>query len=293
MTGFILRSDRLQVELAAPGSVYQGSRFDWSGFVTQVTLDGTHTFCVPESYQAGAGIGGIGLCNEFGIDQPVGYDEARPGELFPKPGIGLLRKTEEAAYNFAHPYEIAQPFPIGLECSPDRARVVVEPLPCRGYALRLNKTFRVKENWLEITYELENTGSRAVLTHEYAHNFAGIDGQPVGPDYRLRFPVPVCREEGASVGLDNLAFTAEAVGFTGIPHHGLYFLPLTHILTEKPQWELQRLSSGVGMREYDDFCPMRVAVWGTLHVLSAEIFVPIDLQPGSKQAWARRYEFFD
>ena len=49
---------------------------------------------------------------------------------------------------------------------------------------------------------------------------------------------------------------------------------------EGPQWELLHLPSGVGLCEYDDFAPMRVAVWGTDHVISAEIFVEIALQPG-------------
>jgi hypothetical protein len=28
-------------------------------------------------------------------------------------------------------------------------------------------------------------------THEYCHNFMGIDGHVIGPEYRLRFPYPV------------------------------------------------------------------------------------------------------
>jgi hypothetical protein len=59
--------------------------------------------------------------------------------------------------------------------------------------------------------------------------------------------------------------------------------------TGRPQWELVHLTSGVGMREYDSFMPSRVAVWGTTHVLSAEVFIDISLQPGETQTWERRY----
>ena len=62
--------------------------------------------------------------------------------------------------------------------------------------------------------------------------------------------------------------------------------------TEQPQFELLHTPSGVGMREFDDFSPCRVAVWGTRHVISAEIFYSIDVQPGEVQSWTRRYEFF-
>src|SRR5512135_3483133 len=94
-----LHSDRLEVEISQPGAAYSGTRFDWSGFVTQVTLDGKHTYCIPESLVPGEGSGGIGLCNEFGIDSPVGFDETKPGDLFPKIGIGLLTRLDKPDYS--------------------------------------------------------------------------------------------------------------------------------------------------------------------------------------------------
>ncbi|MBE3039355.1 MAG: hypothetical protein IMZ62_11155, partial [Chloroflexi bacterium] len=41
----LLNSQRLEVEISTPGAAYHSTRFDWSGFITQVTLDGAHTFC--------------------------------------------------------------------------------------------------------------------------------------------------------------------------------------------------------------------------------------------------------
>ena len=110
-----IQSPRLKVEIAEPGTVYQRTRFDWSAFITQVTLDGAHTFCVPESYEAGKGTGGVGLCNEFGIETAVGYADAEPGECFPKLGIGLLKKIDDAPYGFIPPFEIVEKFPIDIE----------------------------------------------------------------------------------------------------------------------------------------------------------------------------------
>ena len=34
-----LQNERLTVEIAQPGEHYDGTRFDWSGFITQVTLE--------------------------------------------------------------------------------------------------------------------------------------------------------------------------------------------------------------------------------------------------------------
>jgi hypothetical protein len=294
-----IHSDQLDVEIAPPGTVYQGTRFDWTGFITQVTLGGSgsthpHTFCVPESLQPGQGTGGIGLCNEFGNDLAVGYADARPGDLFPKLGIGLLQRTDEAPYNFFRPYEIAQRFPIEVETAADRATFTVQPLDCRGYAVRLRKTVAAQGNQIQIAYQLENVGRQPIVTNEYCHNFVGIDRHPIGPDYRLRLPYRIEVEMPSGVMgrmLGVLAIGDQEIGFRATPHQPFYCLLKGFARSERPQWELVHLPSGVAMRETDDRAPSRVAVWGTTHVISAEVFVDVQVQPGETQAWTRRYEF--
>jgi len=318
-----LKSDRLFVEIAVPGSVYGGTRFDWSGFITQVTLDGKHTFCVPESLKEGEGTGGIGICNEFGNEKTVGFEDARPGDLFPKLGIGLLRRPDKEGYNFFHPYEIAQPFHIQVEETENQARFVVDPLDCRGYAAQLTKTVSLRSNELLVEYHLKNVGSRLIDTHEYCHNFIGINGQAVSPDYHLRLPYHVALEDmrpsfrvmfrkmgpvllrkyAPDFLLNRLVDRyiqrmTEVLDFRGGHIHFIYrpespfFCRLQGFaLTQSPQWDLLHIPSEVGMREYDDFPPARVAIWGTTHVISAEVFVDIRLQPGESQSWSRRFEF--
>ena len=122
----VLAGDRLCVEIAPPGSeYYNGSRFDWTGFVVQVTLDNTHTFCGPES-RDGSGTGGIGLCNEFGIFRPIGFDDARPGDQFPKLGVGLLTQPDGSPYRFYRDYAI-EPFDIRVTSGCD----TIERVPSR------------------------------------------------------------------------------------------------------------------------------------------------------------------
>lgn len=314
----IIHSDHLEVEIAQPGSVYSGSRFDWSGFITQVTMDGKHTYCAPESYQEGHGTGGIGLCNEFGNDMPVGFDDATPGETFPKLGIGLLLKDDKP-YSFFRPYPVVKPFPIRVDAGTDQAIFIVEPVETHGYAARLTKTVSVAGRSLQIAYHLENEGQKAIMTNEYCHNFMAINRQEVGPDYSLAFPfIPrvedtwrqfkpllpgwmrilperwsdrmlikrfdkmqrVIRLEGSFLRLRNVpetAFYARLLGFER---------------TDQAQWQLVHVPSGVGLREFVDFTPVRLAVWGEAHVISAEVFTEIQLEPGQAVQWVRRYEFF-
>jgi hypothetical protein len=313
----IIQSPRLTVEIASPGTVYNRTRFDWTAFITQITLDRQHTFCVPEDYDPAKGTGGIGLCNEFGIEAPIGYDDAQVGESFPKLGIGLLKKPDDGPYNFFRPHEIVEKFPISVKAQADRVRFVVEPLPCRGYEARLTKTVQVQDNQLEIAYHLENTGTQVIATHEYCHNFVGIDQQPVGPDYTLHFPYAIQFHDDIAAMRQNvppplrslpheeidqrireyiqgsraiLNVQGQTLSLHATPERPFYCRPAGFSLTEQPQWELTH-TSGVNMREYDSFSPWRVAVWGVAHVISAEIFVDIRLEPGQKQEWTRRYEF--
>jgi len=318
-----IHSDQLTVEIAQPGSVYSGTRFDWTGFITQVTLvspgGARHTFCVPESLEPGKGTGGWGLCNEFGNDKAIGYADAQPSESFPKLGIGLLKRPEQPNYNFFLPHEIKQQFPIQIGTTENQAVFTIEPIECRGYAVRYVKTVSAHENWLEIAYRLENTGSKPIDTNEYCHNFMGIDEHPIGPDYRLHFPFTIQLEDIATAYrhflppllrillpgflLDMLLKRMAApgnkavkvqdadFGFVTTPQAPFYFRPLGFTKTDGYQWELTHLPSGVQMREFDDFTPCRVAVWGTAHVISAEIFVDIHIDPGQEKTWTRKYEF--
>jgi hypothetical protein len=317
----VLNSDRLTVEIAPPGTAYARTRFDWTALITQVTLDGQHSFCVPEDPDPTKGTGGIGLCNEFGIEQAVGYDDAQPGESFPKLGIGVLEKLDESPYTFMRPYKIVERFPIQIDTTGSEARFLVEPVDCRGYAARLTKTVTVQDATLEIAYHLENVGQKPIQTNEYCHNFMGIDGHLMGPDYTLRLPYPVRFEEPPPGMLRRalpgflrkivpdallapvarllmrrmgqvLVVNGSEISLRETPQRPFYRRLIGYALTEQPQFELVHTPSGAGMREIDDFAPCRVALWGTTHVISAEIFCPIDVQPGDAQTWTRRYEFF-
>lgn len=317
-SSIFLRSDRLTVEIAPPGTVYRDTRFDWTAFIVQVTLDGEHTFCVPESLQPGQGTGGIGLCNEFGIERPIGYDDAQPGEPFPKLGIGLLTRPDGRPYNFFRSYEIAHPFPIDVQAAADTVTFVVEPVDCRGYAASLVKTVSVRGCALKIAYRLENVGSRPIVTHEYCHNFCGIDNHPLGPDYRLRVPYEIAFEDvsarmtGRLPGplrllpraiqrglvqmmlgwMESILVTeGQALWCRSTPRRPFYRRLVGFSRTESAQWELIHTPSGVGIREHDDFTPSQVAVWGTTHVISIEVFLDVNVQPGETLDWARTYEF--
>lgn len=282
-----VKGNKLEIEIAYPGTFYSGSRFDWTGFITKVVLNGKHTFCAPESPIPGEGSGGYGFCNEFGITTPIGYDEAKPGEKFHKLGTGLLTRFDESDYFFFDKYEVT-PYPITIESGSNQVRFEVEPVECNGYSVHMIKEISIEENSMIIKYCLKNVGSKPIKTEEYCHNFISIDNNPTGPEYLLKFPYSVKADETPDV----LDISNNEMSWNKQPENDFYIIPGGFKPTPNHTWELIHKPSGVGVREISNFDIQKVAVWGKGHVISPEVFVTVNIEPGQTQSWERVYEFF-
>lgn len=286
-THFTLHNERLRVDVAIPGAIYKGSRFDWTGFIIQVLLDDKHTFCVPESSEEGQGTGGNGICNEFGIASPIGYNEAKPGEKFPKIGVGLLTRIDESPYSFGKAYAV-EPFPININVEGSSIEFVSEPIECNGYAFRLKKNISLFESYMKIDYQLDNTGSKAISTDEYCHNFIGINSLLIDENYRLKFSENLKMNKAS----ETVIMDSNEVRWIGSQKKPYYCstseLPEGHGFV----WELVNNCSKVGISEECGFSISKIALWGSKHVVSPECFISISINPGETKIWSRKYSFF-
>jgi len=289
---YILENDVLEIEVASIDD-YRGSRFDRTGFITQVRLkDGNHTFCTQESMHSGQGTGGIGICSEFGIVTPLGYDSAEVGECFPKLGVGLLTKSDREPYDFSRPYSVL-PFDVHVETGCDVITFHTESKECQGFEASVNKRISMDGNRLTIAYELLNTGNKPIRTEEYSHNFMRIDGHDYGPDYTLTFSFPIKVENMEQVYTPQvLQVSSNEIRFNEVPQHDVYLNPSVPVENSEIYWELIHEPSRVGVRETCNFPVGKLAVWGTAHVVSPEVFAVIDLNPGESQVWQRTFDFF-
>lgn len=284
-TGWELTTQRLQVRVAKPGFLYQRTRFDWTGIVTDVRLDNRHSFCSVESPDPLQGAGGIGIIGEFGIHEPVGYEDAAIGESFPKFGVGLLQKPDDNAYFFMRNYPVV-PYPSKVTLLDNGILFEQEPVDCRGYAARFTKTLTVEDNTLRMAYHMENTGSQPIDTTEYNHNFLLIDQTPTGTDYRLSFssPLTFLRNDGTVWTTDGTLTWPD-----GIP--GFYAQCGDVPPVSSLQWTLANLKTGGSVSERVNFGPVRIACWGMPHVISPEVFFPLRLTPGETTSWMREWTF--
>lgn len=283
----LLQTKRLAIEVANPGTVYTGSRFDWSGFITQVTLDGRHTFCMPEDTIPGLGAGGIGLCNEFGLNTPIGYYEAPAGGNFFKIGVGTLKKRKTEPDSPMRGYEIVDFCNITHEQTGEASMRFLSVNPAfDGYACRLEKTLTASDNTLTVAYRLENTGEKELITEEYIHNFVGIDGIPIGPNYHLSLAfTPEIKEQSV--------FTAngQTLSWAFTPKHAFYTKSSDIRCEDGVHWNLLETTTGCTMEEHDSFRAKLMAVWGVGHVVSAEAFYDVRLKPGESAEWSRTFIF--
>lgn len=292
MTGvsdyIILNSSRLKVEVAKPGKVYTRTRFDWTVFISQVTLDGKNTFCSKESYIPGDGTGGAGFCNEFGIETALGYEEAAVGEWFSKIGVGLLKKFSNDCYKFWVDYE-QRPYPVHISVDESCLKFELEPMDCNGYSVSLIKRLSVQDNRLKIEYSLENTGIKPIETNEYCHNFLRINDFKLGEEYRLNFPYGIKPDRKS----ETVTFQNSSIIWENTPDREYYHI-IEGFQPDMPfQWELIHKPTGIGVRELSRLQTTKIAMWGRSYVVSPEVFVSIRLEPGQTTQWCREYEFFD
>lgn len=287
MESLYLENNRLNVSVSFPGTFYSGSRFDWNGFITEIVLDKNHKFCMPESLIKGKGTGGYGLCNEFGIDEAIGYDEIDSGEFFPKIGVGLLKKSNNEPYDFFNNYEII-PFKAEILREDNSILLKHEPIMCNGYSFYYEKKISILENSLIIEYFLKNTGNKHISTSEYCHNFFSIDGESIGQNYIVNFPYEI----KASNVVGKIEFKNNMVTWNSKDLQEFY-CNISGNKENKHKFDIVNKNKNLAIREIDDFYVYKVALWGSSHVVCPETFIKIDISKGQKVSWKRKYEFYN
>lgn len=291
----VISRDRLKVRIYLPDAergFYRGKRFDWSGMIHRVEY-GEHTFYGPwqtSRNPTGHDHNSVGPCEEFGMQEPLGYTEARPGETFIKIGVGHLKKLDGKKYSFDGKYPVARPGAWKILREKDWIRFEQSVRDERGWGYRYVKTIRLVSGSpiFDIEHELENTGKRRIDTDFYNHNFTSIDDERIGKNYQLSFSFPFTPRR-------SLRGVAEARGKT------LRFLkdlptPLfTEIdglkgTVEDAQFTIENLKSGAGVRISGDRAPFKINFYTAPRAIAPEAFLRLVVEPGKTLSWKIRYE---
>jgi len=289
----ILKNNNLEICIDFPLKNYQFSRFDWTGKIAAVKFKGIPVSTQEKISGDKENIYGKGFYNEFGIEMPIGFDDIKEGEYFPKIGIGSLKK-EGKNYAFSKKYEI---LPANFKVTTEKNKLIVEceSKSMNGYSYLLRRETELLESSFVIRYSLRNTGVKTITTNEYCHNFLAINKELMGSDYILKFPFDLNAElfDAALNPEGKVLVEKEKITFNSTPEEQFFYGNLTGNKMVDASWELINTKSKIGIRETGSFKTNKVNLWGWKHVISPELFFDLSVEPGKTIEWSRTYAVYE
>ncbi len=281
----------------AKNGYYRGSRFDWSGVVGCLAYK-SHTYFgvwFPH-YDPLLHDAITGPVEEFRPRDaaPLNYDLAKPGELFVKPGVGALRRIDDAPFKFSAPYPVVDGGKWTVRASHDGVRFRQDLAGPAGISYVYKKVLKLEKHQpvLILDHALKNTGTKTIETDVYNHDFFMLDGAPTGPNMVVRFPFEPKAEPGLSNGgriegkqivYERELQTGEAAassltGFSGNVADYDFFV--------------ENRDSGVGVEQSGDLPISSIYFWSIRTTICPEAYVHLKISPGQTTHWTTRYRFY-
>jgi hypothetical protein len=297
----------------AKDGYYRSTRFDWSGVVGCVSLNG-HKFFGEwfTQYDPLKNDSITGPVEEFRIDDglmgynsppsseqsvrpgAIGYREARPGEEFLKPGVGVLRKVDDSPYQFGGAYPIVDTgkWAVKVRKRSVRFRQVLRGPEDYAYVYEKTLTLNKDEPVMTLQHSLKNTGKKVIETYVYDHDFFMLDGRPTGPGMVVHFnfePKPQ-GEIGAAAKIEGKDLLyVDVLG----PRKGVagYLKGYTDDVRDY-DFTVEDMRSKVGVQQTSDHSLARLYFWSTQTTICPEGYIKLKVAPGKTSRWTMRYRFF-
>jgi hypothetical protein len=272
---------------------YQAARFDWSGIVACVSLNG-HTFFGEwfNRYDPKTNDAVTGPAEEF--REPIGYEDAKPGDPFVKIGAGVLKRLDDQPYTIGGTYPILDHGKWTVKVHKDSITFRQELHSTIGYAYLYEKTLSLdkKAAGLHLTHSLKNIGTKPLTTTVYDHDFFMLDNNPTGPGMQVHFPfVPVPAKplpESVEIDGSTIKWVAEMQ-----PHHAPSG-EMTGFSDKASDFDFtfEDTKHGLGVEETSDSPMVKFFFWSTPKTVCPEGFIGIHVMPGETQRWTIHYRFF-
>jgi hypothetical protein len=267
---------------------YRANRFEQAGFILSLDYKGHSYF--PEAPRVHDPLDPhqpVGPCEEC-ID-PMGWDDARPGEPFIKFGVGLYEKPfhpEALWYNPAWPIRM---FGWKTRRGANWIEFTQDLRGPRGWGYHYVKRVVLPpgQNQLRIEHELLNTGAREIDSEQYNHNWVCIDGAPPASGYSAEFPFaprPLeAMEAPFSFGTDRVDWASNTTGY-------VKFAGFAAAVSDNRVRITARGSASV--IEIGGDTPLsHAALFVNPEAFCFEPFVRVRVKPGERTAWTRIYTF--
>jgi hypothetical protein len=287
------------IYLPDPGTgYYRGPRFDWSGMMASLRLDGHEVFGewkdgprdpLGNDFAVGPA-GEFGMGPDTGNPAPIGWDDAPVGGTFLKIGAGERRKTDDGPYHFGQAYPLVTAPRWRVRWGAAWMVCCEEASTAAGWGYRFTKRVEIDPAApaMTIRYTLENTGTRGFRQTWYCHNFIRIDERPIGTGYRLEFPFAPTLAHTVGEAVEVRGDTLQYVRDLG-PAEGM-FAVVEGYGSDPRHAAVTVRGPGAALRITGDAPVHKLHVFATGRTVCPELFVNIDLAPGAAFAWSDRYE---
>lgn len=282
----------------ANSGYYRGSRFDWSGVIGCLAYKGHTYFGVwfPH-YDPFLHDAITGPVEEFrsGDDTgPLNYDRAKAGETFVKPGVGVLRRIDDAPFKFSAPYPLVdggnwmvRPGKSGVSFQQD-----LRSPSGIAYVYTKSLKFDKHQPILILEHALKNTGTENIDTNVYNHDFFVLDGTPTGPGMVVRFPfepkADPALKNGAHIEGKEIVYERELQ--TGESAAG----SLTGYSDRVSDYDffVENRTTGAGVEQSGDMPISKIFFWSIRTTICPEAYVHLRVAPGQTAHWTVRYRFY-
>jgi hypothetical protein len=280
----------------AKNGYYRSTRFDWSGVVGCLSYKGHNYFgqWFPH-YNPMISDAITGPVEEFRSSEgALLYNEAKPGELFVKPGVGVLRRVDNSPYEYPTTYPLIDPGKWKVKTSHSGV-VFTQHLQSKlGIAYVYTKNLRLdkKAPVLLLEHALKNTGKKTIETDVYDHDFFMLDGTPTGPDISVHFGfVPQAvkpLQHGGTISGNELTYERELQ-----PRESVFsFLTGFSDKVSDYDMKVENRKTGAGVEQTSDSPISNFNFWSIRTTVCPEAYIHLSIPPGHTAHWTIRYRFY-
>jgi len=284
----------------AENGYYRSTRFDWAGVVPCLTFKGHSYFGVWfNRYDPLINDSITGPVEEFrsadGLSS-INYAEAKPGGLFIKPGVGVLRKVDDSPYKFGFFYPIVDGGKWTVRHKRTQVTMTQRLQPTLGYGYVYEKTLELDKHQpvLILHHSMKNTGAKPIDTQVYDHDFFMLDNVATGPGMTVHFPFePIAQksmEPRAKIDGKDIVYLQE---LTSGPRQSASSF-LTGYSTSPADYDfiVENRNTGVGVEQTSDSSIAQLNFWSIHTTICPEAYIHLKIAPGQTATWTIRYRFF-
>ena len=275
---------------------YRATRFDWSGVIGCLSAQG-HTYFGPwfPRYNPLVNDSISGPVEEFKPEEgAIGYAAAKPGELFVKPGVGVLRRVDDKPYSSYVTYPLVDAGTWTSHATRTGVESTQELKSPTGVAYQYRKRLQLDPHApvLVMEHDLTNRGTVPLEMDVYDHNFVVLDNEPTGLDTTVRFafhpqpehPLP----NGGTIEGNELHYTSELQPRQTV--NGI----LTGYSDKVSDFDftVENRHTHVGLHETADHPRSHLNFWSIRTVVCPEGYIHLSIPPGKTATWTIRYRFY-